>query len=173
MRWTWRGKFLEISSSVRYSPSPCPVGSRGGRESSRRQGRDTTRDTSTLIMSSWNMSCRGGNPKVLRVRDILAWIRIFGSVTLTNGSTDADPEVPRTYIRNTGTFTSFFKDKIKSKKKSQNSRNQGFSYYFCLMMEGAGSVFVTTDPDADPGGPKNIRVRIWIRNTGEKTTLTF
>ncbi len=30
-----------------------------------------------------------------------------------------------------GTFTSFFKDK-KSKKKSQNSRNQGMSYYFLL-----------------------------------------
>jgi hypothetical protein len=33
-----------------------------------------------------------------------------------------------------GTFTSFFKD-----KKSQHSRNQGFSYYFCLMIEGSGS----------------------------------
>ncbi len=28
-----------------------------------------------------------------------------------------------------GTFTSFFKD-----KKSQNSRNQNFAYYFCLMI---------------------------------------
>jgi hypothetical protein len=28
---------------------------------------------------------------------------------------------------------------IKSKKKSQNSRNQGFSYYFCLMIEGSVS----------------------------------
>jgi hypothetical protein len=25
-------------------------------------------------------------------------------------------------------------------KKSQNSRNQSFSYYFCLMIEGSGSV---------------------------------
>jgi hypothetical protein len=31
-----------------------------------------------------------------------------------------------------GTFTQFFKDK-KVKKKSKTSRNQGFSYYFCLM----------------------------------------
>jgi hypothetical protein len=39
----------------------------------------------------------------------------------------------------------------------ENSRNQSFSYYFCLMMEGsgAGSVLVTNDPDADPGGPKH------------------
>jgi hypothetical protein len=38
-------------------------------------------------------------------------------------------------------------------KKSQNSRNQGFSYYFCLMMEGSvsGSVQIWMDPD--PGGP--------------------
>ncbi len=27
----------------------------------------------------------------------------------------------------------------KIKKKSKNSRNQGFSYYFCLMIEGSGS----------------------------------
>ncbi len=29
--------------------------------------------------------------------------------------------------------------KIKSQKKSRNSRNQYFSYYFCLMIEGPGS----------------------------------
>jgi hypothetical protein len=42
------------------------------------------------------------------------------------------------------THTSSFKDK-KVIKKSQNNRNQGFSYYFCLMMEGseAGSVPLT------------------------------
>ncbi len=40
-------------------------------------------------------------------------------------------------------------------KKSQNSRNQGFSYYFCLMMEGSRS-----------GRFKNIRIlRIQIHNT--------
>jgi hypothetical protein len=32
-----------------------------------------------------------------------------------------------------GTFTSFFKD-----KKSQNSRNPCFTYYFCLMIAGPG-----------------------------------
>ncbi len=59
-----------------------------------------------------------------------------------------------------GTFTSFFGDK-KVKKKSQNSRNQGFSYYVCLMKEGSGS---------GSRRPKNmwirwIRIRIRIRNT--------
>jgi len=29
--------------------------------------------------------------------------------------------------------------KINSQKESQNSRNQGFSYYFCMMIEGSGS----------------------------------
>jgi hypothetical protein len=33
-----------------------------------------------------------------------------------------------------GTFTAFFKV-----KKSQNSRNQGFFYYFCFILEGSGS----------------------------------
>ncbi len=36
-------------------------------------------------------------------------------------------------------------------KKSQNSRNQGYSYYFCLMIDGSGSRMVLADPD--PGGP--------------------
>ena len=29
--------------------------------------------------------------------------------------------------------------KIKSQKESQNIRNQGFYYYFCMMIEGSGS----------------------------------
>ncbi len=43
--------------------------------------------------------------------------------------------------------------KIKSKKESQNRRNKGFSYYFCMMIEGSGR-------------PKNMWIRwIRIRNT--------
>ncbi len=42
---------------------------------------------------------------------------------------------------------------IKSQKESQNSRNQGFSYYFCMMIEGSRR-------------PKNMWIRIRIRNTG-------
>jgi hypothetical protein len=41
--------------------------------------------------------------------------------------------------------------KIKCQKKSKKSRNEGFSYYFCLMIEGSGS-----------RRPKNMRIR-WIR----------
>jgi hypothetical protein len=40
-----------------------------------------------------------------------------------------------------GTFTSFFKDKVI--QKSQNSGNQCFSNYFCLMIEGSGSESLT------------------------------
>ncbi len=51
--------------------------------------------------------------------------------------------------------------KIKIQKESQNRRNQGFSYYFCMMIEGSGS---------GSWRPKNtwirIRIRIRIRNTG-------
>jgi hypothetical protein len=36
---------------------------------------------------------------------------------------------------------------------SQNSRNQCFSYYFCLMIEGSGSVSLTK---MDPDGPKHM-----------------
>ncbi len=48
-----------------------------------------------------------------------------------------------------------FKDK-KIQKKSQNSRNQGFSYYFCLLIEGSGSgsIPLTNGSGSDPGGPK-------------------
>jgi hypothetical protein len=44
--------------------------------------------------------------------------------------------------------------KIKSQKESQNSRNQGFSYYFCLVIEGSRS---------GSRRPKNM----WIRHTDE------
>jgi hypothetical protein len=44
----------------------------------------------------------------------------------------------------------------KVKKKSQNSGNQGFSYYFCFMMEGSGSVFVTNGSRCESGGLKTF-----------------
>jgi hypothetical protein len=43
-------------------------------------------------------------------------------------------------------------------KKPENSRNQGFSYSFCTMIEGSesGSVPLTNDSNTDPGGTKNM-----------------
>ncbi len=53
---------------------------------------------------------------------------------------------------------------VKSHKKSQNSRNQGFSYYFCLTMEGSGSV--TNGCGCGSGMAKNIwMLRIRIHST--------
>jgi hypothetical protein len=53
--------------------------------------------------------------------------------------------------------------KIKSHKKSQNSRNQEFSYYFSLMKEGSGSVPLTNG--AGSGRPKITRIPDGIHNT--------
>jgi hypothetical protein len=56
----------------------------------------------------------------------------------------------------------------KVKKMSQNSRSQGFSYYFRMMIEGSGY-----------RKPKNIRIRIriLIHNTGKfqhtKATINY
>jgi hypothetical protein len=53
-------------------------------------------------------------------------------------------------------------------KKSQNSKNQDFSYYFCLMIEGSEAGFgsVPHTNRSETGRPKNMRIlRIWIRNT--------
>jgi hypothetical protein len=47
-------------------------------------------------------------------------------------------------------------------KKSQNRRNQGFSYYFCLMI-GSGSTPLTSGSGS--GRPKNMWSR--IRNTAK------
>ncbi len=52
-----------------------------------------------------------------------------------------------------GIFTSFFKKKVI--KKSQNRRNQGFSYYFCLMMEGSGSIPLAKGSGSER--PKKLR----------------
>jgi hypothetical protein len=94
---------------------------------------------------------------VLRIHDILVWIRIRiwirGSMPLTNGSESGSGSC---YFRHwpsrcqqktnfliffccfllfKGTFTSFFKDK--KLKESQNRRNQGFSCYFWMMTKGS------------------------------------
>ncbi len=75
-------------------------------------------------------------------------------------------------------------------KKSQNRRNQGFSYYFCLMFEGSrsgsgsgsGSIPLTNGSGSGSRRPKNtwiqgiwirIRIRIRIRNTSVMSILNF
>ncbi len=67
--------------------------------------------------------------------------------------------------------------KIKCQKESQNSRIQGFSFYFCMMIEGsgsrAGSGSIPLTSGSGSERPKNmwirwIRIRIRIRNTEHK-----
>ncbi len=73
--------------------------------------------------------------------------------------------------------------KIKSHKKSQNSMNQGFSYYFCMMIEasrsragsGSGSIPLTSGSGSGSWRSKNlwirwIRIRIRIRNPARNMT---
>ncbi len=43
--------------------------------------------------------------------------------------------------------------------KSQNSRNRGFSYFFCLMIEGSGSIHRTSGSGPGSRRAKNIRIR--------------
>jgi hypothetical protein len=79
----------------------------------------------------------------LRIRDILVWIRIRGSKPLTNGS-DSDPNA------------SFLKDKM---SKSHKTIEQGFFYYFWLMIEGFGSGSI---PLTNGSGSRMPKIR-WIR----------
>ncbi len=113
---------------------------------------------------------------VLRIHAILVWIRIRGSKPLTNGSRSGSwiwillfssltlrCQQKTNLIKNfclllfECTFTSFLKD-IKS-KSHKNSRNQGFSYYFCIMIEGIRIRIWEAQK-------MSIRIRIRIRNTG-------
>ncbi len=114
---------------------------------------------------------------VLRMtwHDILVWIRIRGSMPLTNGFWSGF-ESGSCYFRHwpsrcqqtlllfkifsayyflkVPTFTSFIKD-IKSKRVT-------FPYYFGMMIEGSGSIPLTNG--SGPERPKNMWIR-WIRNT--------
>jgi hypothetical protein len=97
-------------------------------------------------------------------------MRILGSVPLSNGS-GYGSERPKNIPRQDPTEPDLDADQehwFKVKKKSQNSKNQGFSYQFCLMMEGSGarSVLVTNGSGCGSGRPNNIRIR--IHNTGIK-----
>jgi hypothetical protein len=71
-------------------------------------------------------------------------------------------------------------------KKSQNRRNQGFSYYFCLILEGSrfgsGSIPLTNGSGSGSGSRRSknmwirgiwIRIRIRIRNTAVMCILNF
>jgi hypothetical protein len=56
-----------------------------------------------------------------------------------------------------GAFASFFKDK-KSSRSHKTVEMKVFSYNFCLMMEGCGSVPLTVRSGSER--PKNLRIQI-------------
>jgi hypothetical protein len=69
--------------------------------------------------------------------------------------------------------------KIKTQKESQNSRNQCYSYYFCMMIEGsgsrAGSGSIPLTSGSGSGRPKkhvDDDRRIRIRNTAMDKELS-
>ncbi len=143
-------------------------------------------------------------PAVLRIHDILGWIRIRirGSMPLTNGSgsgfgsgswirillfSSLTFKMPAKKLFFNTIFSTYYFlklhlyhfTKIKSQKEVLNSRNQGFSTYFYMIIEGSwsgsfymiiegsGSIPLTSGSGSGSGRPKNtwIRIRIRTRNT--------
>jgi hypothetical protein len=112
---------------------------------------------------------------VLRINDNLVWIRIRGSMPLTNGSGCGScyfyhwPSRRQQKTNLKKSFSSYYFlhlphfSNIKSQKKSQNSRNR-VSYYFCLTIEGCGSGSIPLTNGSESRRPKNMWIR--IRNTG-------
>jgi hypothetical protein len=101
----------------------------------------------------------GSATLVLRIHDIMVWIRIriLGSMPLTNGS-GFGSVIDLQGVKKLFFCLYFLKvhlhnfSRQKVKKKSQNNRNQGFSYYFFLLIEGSGfgSRRPKTQTDPDP-----------------------
>ncbi len=69
--------------------------------------------------------------------------------------------------------------KIKSQKESRNSRNQGFSYYFCMMIQGsesgsrAGSGSIPRTSGSGSGGPKNMWIRMQRADSNQRENKTM
>jgi hypothetical protein len=66
--------------------------------------------------------------------------------------------------------------KIKSQKQSQNSRNHGFSYHFCMLKEGLGSGSIPLTIGSGSGRPTNMWIRwirVRIRNTEGRSIVSF
>ncbi len=122
---------------------------------------------------------------VLRIHVILGWIRIRGSMPLTNvsgswirillfSSLTFKMPAKNKFFNTIFSAYDFLKlhlhhfSKKKNQKESQNSRNQGLSYYFCMMIEGSGaragsgSIPLTSGSGSGSWRPKNTWIR-WIR----------
>jgi hypothetical protein len=149
----------------------------------------------TYVRTFKQFNKRGFLP-VLRIHDILGWIRIriwiHGSMPLTIGSgswirillfSSLTFNMPAKNYFFITIFSAYYFlklhlhhfSKINSQKESQNSRNQGFYYYFCMMIEGSGSESIPLTNGSGSGfrRPKIMWIRwIRIRNTASFYTFT-
>ncbi len=92
----------------------------------------------TSVPDTWHFGV-DPDPQIhasVRIR-MRIWILLFSLLTFKTPTKNEFKNKKFCSLHFEGTFTSFFKDK--KPKKSQNSRNQGFFYFFCLMIEGSGS----------------------------------
>ncbi len=125
---------------------------------------------------------------VLWIHEFLVRIQIRGSMHLTNGSGSGfrsgscyfrywpSRRQQKTNLKKSFSACYFLKVHLHTvifQKKLQNSRNQGSSYYFCLMMEGfgAGSGSIHLTKESGSGRPKNMWIR--IRDTACRSSLDF
>ena len=100
---------------------------------------------------------------VLRIHDILVWIRIHGSCYFLHWpSRGQQKTIFKTrffyFLLFEGTFSSFFKEK--SHKEVTTMVESRFSYYFCLVIKGswsgAGSRSIPLTNGSGSRRPKNI-----------------
>ncbi len=129
---------------------------------------------------------------VARRMKALAWNQCSGSMTFWCGSGSGDPclwlvdldpdpaifvidlqDASKKLIFSTIFSACYFLkvhlhyfSKIKVKK---SHKIVGFSYYFCMMIEGSGSIPLTSGSES--GRPKNTWIR-WIRNTAWNSVRT-
>jgi hypothetical protein len=126
------------------------------------------RESGSLILSNIQ---RNFKKAVFRIHEILGWIRIRirGSMRirillflLLTLKMPAKKLIFNTFFSAYLFLKVHLQDfsKIKSQKAPQNSRNQGFSYYFCMMIEGsgsrAGSGSIPLTSGSGSGRPKNM-----------------
>ncbi len=101
--------------------------------------------------------CHFGTDPDLQIRSSDQWIRLWFLIF----SSLSSRRQQKNYFKQKFSAYCFLKVHLHhfSKiKKSQNNRKQGFSYYFCLMIEGSGSVPLTNGSGSRR--PKNIQIRI-------------
>jgi hypothetical protein len=70
-----------------------------------------------------------------------------------------------------GTFTSFFKAKKSYRSNKKQYESRGFSYYFCMMIEGSGSGSIPLTNESGSGSRKSKNIRILFGSGSGSATL--